>query len=372
MAKETSKPRVAIVHDWLVGGGAERVVEQLHKLYPDAPIYTSYCTPEWRKKLDGKVVTGYLQHWPFSAIRRWAVIASIFRIHWFNTLNLSEFDVVISSTGNGEANDLRISDNTTHICYCHAPTHYYWRSYQKYLKNPGFGILNPLAKIGLRFFVGPFRRRDYQAAQKVDYFIANSSFIAEEIKQYYGRESVVINPPLDTKRFRHDFAGKRSGFVTVSRQVLYKHNDILIKACNQLELPLKVIGRGPEHDRLVAIAGPTIEFLDNVNDQEVLQHLACAKAFLSASFEDFGIAPLEAIAAGTPVVAYGKGGALDYVIPGKTGLLFKEQTVESLVETLQTFDSSKFKPQQLTAFAEKFSEENFRKIIQTFVDQHTN
>ncbi len=364
--------KVAIVHDWLVGGGAERVVEQLHKQYPDAPIYTSYCTPEWREKLDNKVVTGKMQKWPFSAIRRWAIISSIGRISWFSNLDLSAYDVVISSKGNGEANDLQVPDTTTHICYCHAPTHYYWRSYKKYLKDPGFGALNWAAKIGLRFFVGPFRKRDYRAAQKVDYFIANSSFIAGEIKQYYGREAVVINPPLDTKRFEHSFTNKRSGFVTVSRQVLYKHNDILIKACNELKLPLKVIGRGPEHARLVAIAGPTIEFLENVNDQEVLEHLAGAEAFLSASFEDFGIAPLEAIAAGTPVIAYGKGGVRDYVIPGKTGLFFEEQTVQSLVAVLKKFDSSKFNPKDVASFAGQFSEQNFQKKIQTFVDQHTN
>lgn len=365
----SSKPKVAIVHDWLVGGGAERVIEQLHKLYPEAPIYTSYCTPEWRRRLDNKVVTGYLQYWPFSAIRRWAIIASFFRILWFNSLDLSKYDVVISSKGNGEANDLRIPKNSVHICYCHAPTHYYWRSYKKYLKNPGFGPLNWMAKIGLRFFVGPFRKRDWQAAQRVDHFIANSSFIASEIKQYYGCDAVVINPPLETERFKHDFSAKRHGFITVSRQVLYKRTDILIEACNQLKLPLKVVGRGPEHERLKAIAGPTITFLNNVNDQQIIKHLASSKAFLSASFEDFGIAPLEAIAAGTPVIAYGKGGALDYVIPGKTGLLFNEQTVESLVKTLEQFDAKQFDAHSLVKFAQQFSEENFRKQIAAFIDK---
>lgn len=362
-----SGPRVAIVHDWLVGGGAERVIEQLHKLYPEAPIYTSYCSPEWRAKLDGKVVTGYLQHWPFSAIRRLAVISSFLRIRWFNSIDFSGYDVVISSKGNGEANDITVPTGTKHICYCHAPTHYYWRSYQKYLRNPGFGPLNFAAKFALRFLVGPFRKRDFQAAQKPDAFIANSSFIADEIKQYYGREAVVINPPLDVARFKHDFTAPRRGFVTVSRQVLYKHNDILIEACNQLRLPLKVIGRGPEHKRLVALAGPTIEFLESVNDQEILAHLAGAEAFLSASFEDFGIAPLEGIAAGTPVIAYGKGGVQDYVVPGKTGQFFDEQTVESLVEVLKSFDASKFNPREVAQFAEQFSEENFRTRINDFV-----
>ncbi len=372
MANKPTAPKVAIVHDWLVGGGAERVIEQLHKQYPDAPIFTSYCTPEWRTKLDGKVVTGYLQRWPFSALRRFAVVASMFRIQWFRSLDLSGYDVIISSKGNGEANDIRVPEGTTHICYCHAPTHYYWRSYQKYLKNPGFGPLNFAAKFALRFLVGPFRRRDYKAAQNVDYFIANSSFIASEIKQYYGRNAVVINPPLDTKRFVHNYDAKRSGFVTVSRQVLYKHNDILIEACNQLKLPLKVIGRGPEHDRLVALAGPTIQFLEDVSDSQITEHLAGAEAFLSASFEDFGIAPLEGMAAGTPVIAYGKGGVLDYVVPGKTGIFFTEQTVESLVDALEKFDASKFNNKEIAKFADKFSEENFRKAVNSFVTESQN
>lgn len=372
MASKQTAPRVAIVHDWLVGGGAERVVEQLHKLYPNAPIYTSYATEEWRAKLDGKVVTGYLQRWPFSAIRRWAVISSFLRIRWFNSLDLSGYDVVISSKGNGEANDIRMSKGTVHVCYCHAPTHYYWRSYQKYLQNPGFGPLNFAAKFALRFLVGPFRKRDYRAAQKVDHFIANSSFIAGEIKQYYGREATVINPPLDTNRFKHDFTAKRSGFVTVQRQVLYKHTNVIVDACTKLNLPLKVIGNGPEHDRLVKSAGPSVEFLTNVNDEQVLQYLASSEAFLFAAVEDFGIAPLEGIAAGTPVIALGKGGALDYVIPGKTGLLYPEQTAESLAKALQNFDSSKFNNRQIAEFAEQFSEENFRKRIADFVGKSIN
>jgi glycosyltransferase involved in cell wall biosynthesis len=363
------QPKVAIVHDWLVGGGAERVVEQLHKLYPEAPIYTSYCTPEWRKKLGGKVVTGFLQYWPFSSLRRIAVISSILRIYWFNSINLKGFDIVISSKGNGEANDLNVPKGTTHICYCHAPTHYYWRSYQKYLKNPGFGPLNWAAKIGLRFFVGPFRKRDYYTAQKPDYFIANSSFIAKEIKKYYSRDSVVINPPLDVARFKHDFKTKREGFITVGRQVLYKHTDILVEACTKLGLPLTVIGNGPEHDRLKKLAGPTIRFPENVSDSEVINYLARSKAFLFAAIEDFGIAPLEGICSGTPVIAYREGGAVDYVKPGKTGLFFEEQTAQSLAKVLQDFDTHKFDHREIAKFAEQFSEEHFRERISAFVDK---
>lgn len=359
--------KVAIVHDWLVGGGSERVVEQLHKLYPDAPIYTSYCTPAWRKKLDGKVVTGYLQRWPFGAIRRIAIISSALRIQWFGSLDFSGYDLVISSTGNGEANDINVPEGTKHISYCHAPTHYYWRSYKKYLANPGFGPLNFFARIGLRFFVGPFRKRDYKAAQKADYIIANSHFIAEEIKKYYDRDATVINPPVDTDRLKHDFTAKRAGYVTVGRQVLYKHTELLVDACTQLDLPLKVVGNGPEHADLVRRAGPTVSFHTDVSDAQVISYLAGAEAFLFAAIEDFGIAPVEALAAGTPVIALDAGGARDYVIDGKTGLFFEEQTSESLCQILEAFDGKRFSSRHITSFAQTFSEQNFRKKITDFI-----
>lgn len=358
--------KVAIVHDWLVGGGAERVVEQLHQLYPDAPIYTSYCTPEWRTKLDGQVVTGYLQHWPFSKLRK--VIGPL-RILWFGRINFSNYDLVISSSGNGEAKDINVPKGVKHICYCHSPVHYYWRNYDQYLKNPGMGPFNPLARVGLKLLAGPLRQRDYQAAQKPDALIANSSFIASEIKKHYGRDSVVINPPLDTKRFTKLSTGKRSGFVTMGRQVPYKKTDIIIDACTKLNLPLTVIGWGPEHADLVKRAGPTIAFPPHVSDDDMAKYLSRAEGFIFAAEEDFGIAPLEGLISGTPLIAYRGGGALDYCIPGKTGVFFDEQTVNSLCDTLKNFDASQFKTKEIINFAENFSEENFRQNIKDFVDE---
>lgn len=155
--KASSSLKVAIVHDWLVGGGAELVVQEMHRMFPEAPIYTSYCSDEWRQKLDGKVVTGWLQRWPFSKLRKYL---PLLRIWWFTHLDLSEYDLVISSSGNGEAKGVRVPSTTTHICYCHTPTHFYWRHYDQYLRHPGFGICNPLARLGLRLLVGPLRRWD--------------------------------------------------------------------------------------------------------------------------------------------------------------------------------------------------------------------
>lgn len=359
--------KVAIVHDWLIGGGAERVVEQLHKLYPEAPIYTSYCSDEWRAKLDGKVVTGFLQHWPFSALRKFV---GPLRIWWFGRINFSGYDLVISSAGNGEAKDINVPKGVKHICYCHAPTHFYWRSYQQYLNKPGFGVLNPVARMGLKLLVGPMRKRDYRAAQKPGCFIANSSFIQKEIEQYYGRESVVINPPVDVERFASQTQNKRLGFITMGRQVAYKRIDLIVDACTKLDLPLTVIGRGPEHDDLVRRAGPTVTFRTDITDEHMPAMLESAEAFIFAAKEDFGIAPVEAMAAGTPVIAYKDGGAQDYVIPGTTGQFFTEQSVSSLCEALSSFDLNDYSSRLIANKAQDFSSKNFAKNVQAFIEKN--
>ena len=363
MARE---PRVAIVHDWLVGGGAERVVLELHRLYPQAPIYTSYCSAEWRKKLNGKVVTGYLQHWPFGPLRKYL---GVLRTLWFRNLNLSDFDVVISSTGNGEAKQIRIPSSTTHVCYCHSPTHFYWRHYDKYLKDPGFGVFNPVTRLGLKALVGPLRERDYQAAQKVDVFIANSNHIKDDIKTFYGRDAVVIHPPVDISRFKGLPKLPRSGFITVGRQIPFKHTELLVTACSQLGIPLLCIGNGPEHERLSLMAGPSVSFKRNFSDTQVAQALIQAEAFLFASHEDFGVAPVEALAAGTPVLAYKAGGALDYVQDGKNGLFFEEQTAESLLNTIEKFKHTSFDHKAIAKSAETFSPEVFSKKLRTIVEK---
>lgn len=382
----TSQPRVAIVHDWLVGGGAERVVEELHGLYPDAPIYTSYCTPEWRQRLDGKVVTGWLQH--LGAIRKFI---PVLRIWWFTHLDFTGYDLVISSSGNGEALGINVHKNknnwlsklkikslnidpqisTTrpiHVNYCHAPTHFYWRFYDQYMERPGFGFFNPLARLGLKLLVKPLREWDYKAAQRPDYFIANSTHIQSEIKLFYGRDSVVIFPPVDTDRFSQLSSIKpRSGFVTAGRQVPFKKMDIIIGACNELKLPLTVIGRGPEHEKLVQIAGDTITFRDDVSDQEMPELFATAKAFLFASYEDFGVTPVEAMAAGTPVIAYKGGGALDYVKPGITGEFFDVQSVPSLCAVLQNFNCNHYDQKAILKYAENFNKSNFITTFRSYI-----
>lgn len=353
------KIKVAIVHDWLIGGGAERVVETLHRLYPDAPIYTSYCTPEWRQRLNNKVVTGYLQH--LGAIRKFI---PFLRIKWFGQLDFSEYDLVISSSG-AEAKGVNVPAGTPHIAYIHAPTHYYWSRYDEYMENPGFGSgLNWLARLGLRLLVKPLRNWDYNAAQKPDYLIANSSHTQAAIQQYYGRESTVVFPPVNIEKFSHSVASKnRHGFVITGRQTPYKRVDLAVQACTKLDLPLAVIGVGPDHKKLKDMAGPSVTFLGYTDDDTVAQQVAQAEAFIFPGVDDFGIAPVEALAAGTPVIAYHDGGALDYIIPGVTGEFFDEQTVEALCGVLVRFKSQDYSAEDIKQQAQQFSYEVFIKHI---------
>ena len=366
-------PRVAIVCDWLIGGGAEKVVLELHRMYPEAPIYTSYCAPEWREKLDHMVVTGPLQAWPFSRLRKFI---PFLRIWWFQSLRFDDYDLVISSSG-AEAKGIRTNPGKwqmangksdkkrpLHIAYIHAPTHYYWSRYEEYLKRPGFGRLDWLAQFGLRILVGPLRKWDYAAAQRPDYLIANSTHTQAAIKKYYGRGSMVVHPPVDTDHFgewqiANGKSAQRSGFVIAGRQTPYKRIDLAVAACTRLNLPLTVIGNGPEHAKLVRMAGPSIQFVTDADDGAIARYFQSAEAFIFPGIDDFGIVAVEAMAAGTPVIAYKAGGAQDF-INDDTGMFFEEQTVSSLTESLQAFDSARYSSKNIQKVAEKFSAEKFR------------
>lgn len=357
--------KVAIVHDWLVGGGAEKVVQQLHKMFPEAPVFTSYCTNEWRQKLDNKVVTGFLQYWPFSKLRKFI---PILRVWWFKNLDLSDYELIISSSG-AEAKFVKAKAGSVHIAYIHAPTHYYWSRYDEYLKNPGFGAFDWLARLGLKLLVGPLRRLDYEAAQKPNHLIANSNHIKAEIKKYYGRDSVVVHPPVDTKRFDKVILSKKHGFVAAGRQTPYKRIDLAVAVCSKLGLDLVVVGGGPDHQKLVKMAGPTVKFIENPSDQDVVKFLGAASAFIFPGLDDFGITPVEAMAAGTPVIAYKAGGALDYVKDGVSGTFFDNQTTESLAEALKNFKPENYHPDDIKSIAKSFSIENFHKNLQAFISR---
>ncbi len=360
-----TKLKVAIVHDWLYGGGAELVVEQLHALFPDAPIYATFATKEWRKRLDNKVVTGYLGRWPFTKLHKFT---GVLRIFWYTNLKFDGYDLVISSSG-AEAKGIKVPGATLHVNYCHAPTHYYWSRYDEYMRRPGFGPLNPLARLGLKLFVHPLRRWDYKAAQRPNFMIANSTHIQQEIKKYYNRDSHVIYPPVYFERFQKpDHRNKsRRGFVIAGRQTPYKRFDLAVEACTKLGLPLTVIGDGPEHTSLRKAAGKTVTFLGKVSDEVLEEEFAKATALIFPGLDDFGITPVEALAAGTPVIAYKAGGALDYVQPGTTGEFFDKQTVDSLVSSLRTFDPKHYNSATIRKIAERFSPETFKKEMREYL-----
>ncbi|MGI9028122.1 MAG: glycosyltransferase [Candidatus Saccharimonadales bacterium] len=355
-SSKLSPKKVAIVHDWLIAGGAERVVLELHHMFPDAPIYTSYCTPEWRERLDNKVVTGFLQRKPFPRLRKFV---PFLRIWWFSRLDLRRYDLVISTSG-AEAKGINVPPSTPHIAYIHAPTHYYWSRYDEYMKRPGFGRLDPLARVGLKLLIKPLRNWDYKAAQRPTHLLANSTHTQAGVKKYYGRDSTVVHPPVDIERFNGASAAKRAGFVITGRQTPYKRVDLAVRACTQLNLPLTVVGDGPDNHRLRELAGPSITFTGFVAEKEVARLVSSAEAFLFPGVDDFGISPVEAMAAGTPVIAYKAGGALDYVTK-TTGLFFNEQTVDSLAKALQSFNASKYSSSDIKKAAEAFSKEVFAK-----------
>ncbi len=358
--------KVAIVCDWLTGiGGAERVVLELHKLYPEAPIYTSQYDPEQLHGFeDADIRTTWLQTLP-TALKKFL---PLLRAWAFSRLDLSEYDLVISSSG-AEAKGVHTGPNTVHICYCHSPTHYYWMRYDEYLERPGFARgLNWVAKLGLRVLAGPLRRWDRHSAKKPDYIIANSTHTQAMIKRYYKRDSDVIHPPVETDRFKLPAKPPlRHGFVAAGRQTPYKRFDLAIQACEDLKVPLVVIGDGPDHKRLEKLAGRGTIFLTNVNDGEIVDHFQSALGFIMPNMDDFGIVAVEAMSAGTPVIAYNKGGAQDYVVPNKTGLFFERQTVKNLSKALETAAAKSFDHQAITEHAAQFSVANFHKNMRSYI-----
>jgi glycosyltransferase involved in cell wall biosynthesis len=358
--------KVAIVCDWLTGiGGAERVVLELHKLYPEAPIYTSQYDPgriSWFE--DADIRTTWLQKLPKSLKK----FLPLLRAWTFSRLDLSGYDLVLSSSG-AEAKGVKTGRGTTHICYCHSPTHYYWIRHDEYLENPGFPFgLNWIARLGLKSLVDPLKRWDRHAAKQPDYFITNSTHTQAMIKRYYRRDSEVIFPPVEVDRFRlRGNAPLRHGFLVAGRQTPYKRFDLAIQACEELKVPLVVIGDGPDHKRLEKLAGRSTTFLTKVNDSEIVDHFQSSLGFILPNMDDFGIVAVEAMAAGTPVIAYNKGGALDYVVPGKTGLFFEKRTPGSLAKVLEVAMTKSFDYQAIAAHAEQFSVLTFRKNMRNYI-----
>lgn len=365
----TNKPKVAIVHDWLTNmGGAEPLVLEIHKLFPNAPIYTSvYDAEKMPAFKDIDVRTTSLQSRLPKALRYKHVLWPTFRAKAFRELDLSEFDIIISSSS-AEAKSVRKTrPGQVHIAYIHTPPRYYWSHYEEFRKEFTFGALTPLIRPVIPFFVKRMRKLDLESTKDIDVFIANSTVTQERIKQYYRKPSTVIYPPVDVIRFTPPPKGERAGYVLWGRHVPYKRFDLAIQAANELNVPLTVIGSGPDTDRLKSLAGPTITFTGRISDEELVHRAQSAKAFLFPNEEDFGISAVEALAAGTPVIAYKKGGALDIVQDGETGIFFEEQTVKSLTSAMRRFETMSFLPATLHRKAKRFEKSLFatklRKVV---------
>ncbi|WP_188150097.1 glycosyltransferase family 4 protein [Teredinibacter waterburyi] len=360
-----SKPqRVALVHYWLVGmRGGEKVLEALCELYPDADIYTHVYDPKKlsERLLKHRIFTTFIAKLPNA--KNWYQKYLPLMPLALEQLDLSAYDLIISSES-GPAKGVITRPDAVHICYCHTPMRYLWDMYPSYLRSSGRvtrWLMRPFAHY-LRFW-------DFASAARVDYFIANSSYVAARIKKCYRRSAEVIFPPVAVEDFS---ATEETGdyYLMVGQLVNYKRAEIAVEAFNRLGKRLVVIGEGEQLTQLQNLAASNVEILGWQPFSEIRHHYRHCKALIFPGIEDFGIVPLEAMASGTPVIAFGQGGALDTVIDGVTGKLFHEQTAESLCQAIDAFeqDTNVFKKETLIDWANKFSRENFKSAIKTFID----
>jgi glycosyltransferase involved in cell wall biosynthesis len=356
--------KLAIVHDFLNQyGGAERVVEILHELYPDAPIYTSIYVPEnlpdtFRQM---NIKTSFMQKLPF--INKLFKYYLIFYPKAFESFDLKEYDVILSSSS-AFAKGIIPGDCSLHICYCYTPTRFIW-NYSNYIKKENYKlIISNLLPLVIR----KLKVWDLGTLKRIDYFISISESIKDKIIKNYNRKSDVIYPPVDCRIFKISEEVKNY-FLIVSRLNSYKNIDLAVKAFSILGLNLKIVGTGPFRKRLEKIAGHSIEFLGRVSDKELINLYSNCRAFIFPGEEDFGIAPLEAQASGRPVIAYARGGALETIVQDETGLFFTENTVESIINTINEFIGIEkdFKQNIIRENALKFDKEIFKTKIDSYI-----
>jgi glycosyltransferase involved in cell wall biosynthesis len=356
--------KIAIVHDYLNQyGGAERVVEVLHEIYPEAPIYTSVYLPaempDTFKQMD--IRTSFMQKFPW--MKRHFKKYLMFFPKAIESFDFDGYDLILSSSS-GWAKAAKHDKSILHICYCYTPMRWVW-SYQRYVEREN---IPKSAEIILKYCIKYLKKWDLQTNSRVGRFIAISKLIQDRIKKNYDRDSVVIYPPVETQRFK---IAERLGdyYLLVSRLNTYKRVDIVVEAFNQLGLPLVVIGEGPDKPHLERIAKPNIKFLGRVSDTVVNEHCASCRAFIFPGEEDFGIAPVEAMAGGRPVVAYAAGGALETVVEGVTGVYFKEQTPGAIIAAVNKMQNMAFDCQQIRKQAQKFDKEVFKQKLKEYIEK---
>lgn len=367
---DEARRRVAIVHDWLpLYGGAERVLEQILILYPDADLYSIVdFIPQGKRKflLDKSVHTSFVQKMP-GAKRYYRHYLPLMPLA-IEQFDLSKYDLIISSSY-AVAKGILTGPDQLHVCYCHSPIRYGWDLQSQYLEH--VGARSRLTEWAARILLHYIRMWDLRTAHGVNSFIANSAFVARRIKKVYGREARVIYPPVDTAAFTLD-ANKENFYVTASRMVSYKKIDLIVDAFTRMpDKELLVIGDGPDFKAIKAKAGPNVKLLGYQANDEFVGYMQRARAFIFAAEEDFGIVPIEAQACGTPVIAYARGGVTETVVAGETGVFFKEQTSASLQAAVRDFEHHRagLHPERCRMNAERFSVARFRREFSAFLER---
>lgn len=355
-------PNVALVYDWLLcGGGGERTLEAVHELFP-APIYTLLKEKRWVARSpfsEARISTSFVQTLPL-AYSHYRYYLPLFPMA-IEQFDLSAHDVIISLS-HCVAKGAVVHPHQLHICYCFTPMRYIWGLSNLYLRE-----MNPITRTIAKWQFRRLRRWDTESLGRVDHFVAISSAVAERIHKFYGKRAEVIYPPVDVKNIALR-EKKESFYLTVSRMVPYKKIDLIVEAFSHMkDKKLVVIGDGPEMPRIKRLAGKNVELLGSVPDNIVRDLLQRARGFIFAAEEDFGIVVVEAQAAGTPVIAFAKGGALETVLDGQTGIFFEKQTIDCLISAIGRFERLSFDPLLLRNHAHAFSKERFQEQFRSFV-----
>ncbi|HEX4065528.1 MAG TPA: glycosyltransferase [Acidobacteriaceae bacterium] len=357
--------KIALVHDYFTQiGGAEQVAMQLFRLLPDPDLFAAVALPNRMPEglKDAPVKTSWMQKLP-GMERNYRHYFLLYPLG-VESLDLSEYDLVISSSS-GYGKGVRARRDAVHVCYCHNPMRWAW-SFAQYSEREQMGSAK---RAMLSVLSAALRKWDLGASREPDHFIANSKTVADRILQAYGRHAEVIHPPIDVDRFRPSKSGTDDYYLVLSRLISYKRIDLAIEACNRLGRELLIIGDGPDRERLVSMAGPTIQFAGRLPDHRVEFHAARCRAVLFPGEEDFGMVPLEVAAAGRPAVAYYGGGARETVEEGTTGVFFREPTAESLMTAIERLESQEWSSRVLRKHAEKFSVPAFQAQFRAFMER---
>ncbi len=355
--------KIAIVHDWLNGmRGGEKVLEEMLKIFPEADIYTLFYEPE-------KVSAGIKSHRIFCSKlnnnffirKKYSYFLPLFP-RAIESFNLQNYELIISSS-HCVAKGIIPPPDGLHLCYLHSPMRYAWDQYYCYFNNFG-----PIVRRYIARKIHTLRVWDIVSSQRVDHFIANSAYVKQRIKKYYRREAEVIHPPIDTEFFSLNKKNQQDFFLVVSALVPYKRIDLLISAFNKLQKKLVVVGRGTERAMLARTARKNISFIPAADAYELRKLYQQAKFFIFAGVEDFGMAMAEAVACGTPLIAYRKGGAEDIIIPEINGIFIQEQTTESIIQAVEQAESFSFSPEKISQSAQRFSCSVFQQKMNEFIN----